>query len=434
MATAISLSGSHEAEASKVWSIQAIACWTLVVLIAFINGADFRGTTGAENFEVHWQIYLRLLVSVGSGAVAALLLFPRSYRDFFSWPGFTVTLSLVWYGVCIPFGIERVYCAAAWVCLTCVLVFVPTAMRVLGAWGIVSSVGVGVVMYVLGSWIAYFRYPEIGVFKEQITNTYALERMGGLGHPNELGFYCAFTILLFTVIGVTRRLPWIVIAPILLMAGLALFKCYSRTSMAVTAIGLVLVFQNQLRANIAIPIAGVFLGVVVAFAAVASGKVDWMVEDLLSGVSKSGSSSELSSVTGRDEIWRYGIEQIEASPIFGYGYGAARFVMYNHSYHCHNVVLNAMMAGGVVAGILLVVQSLYVLWGMVFQPRFEVDGLAVCFLLGGVVEGLLSSTTPAAHFVIWTMILFWRPFNFSLVHSNAEKQRSGNAPSAQTQK
>ena len=414
MATAIPLTVPREDSASDVWSLQAISCWLLTVMITFINGADFRGTTGAENFEVHWQIYLRLLVSISSGAVAGLLLFPKSYRDFISWPGFSVTLSLVWFGVCIPFGIERVYCAAGWVCLTCVLVFVPTAMRVLGAWGIVSAIAAGLVLYVAGSWIAFLYYPEIGVYKEQITNTYALERMGGLGHPNELGFYCAFAILLFTVIGVSKRLPWVVVVPVLMLAGFALLKCYSRTAMIVTAIGLVFTLQNQLRANMGIPIAGVFFGLVVAFAAVSSGKIDWMVEDLLSGVSKSGNSSELSSATGRDEIWKYGIEQIKASPVFGYGYGAARFVMYNHSYHCHNVLLNAMMAGGVLAGVLLALQLLYVLWGMFFQPRFEVDGLAVCFLIGGIVEGLLSATTPAAHMVIWSVILFWRPFGFSL--------------------
>ena len=269
-------------------------------------------------------------------------------------------------------------------------------------------------MFLLGSWIAYFYFPEVGVFKEQISNTYALERMGGLGHPNELGFYCAFTILLFVVIGITGRLPWFIVAPVLMLAGLALLKCYSRTAMIVTLIGLVFTLQNQWRSNIIVPVVCLFIGLTIAFAALSSGKVDWMLESVLSGVSKSGSSDELSSATGRDAIWKYGIEQIKASPVFGYGYGAARFVMYNHSFHCHNVVLNAMMAGGILAGVLLVVQLFYVFWGMLFQPRFEVDGLAVCFLIGGMVEGLLSATTPAAHFVIWSIILFWRPFGFSL--------------------
>ena len=432
MATAIPLSLHRENSSSEAWSLRSMSCWLLMVLITFINGADFRGTTGAENFEVHWQIYLRLLVSISSGAMAGLLLFPKSYRDFIAWPGFSVTLILVWYGVCVPFGIERVYCAAAWVCLTCVLVFVPTAMRVLGAWGIVSSIAVGLVLYVAGSWIAYIYYPEVGIYKEQITNTYALERMGGLGHPNELGFYCAFTILTFVAIGISKRLPWVVVVPVLLVAGLALLKCYSRTSMIVTTIGLIFTLQNQLRANIAIPIAGLFLGFVVAFAAVSSGKVDWIVEDLLSGVSKSGSSSELSSATGRDEIWKYGIEQIKASPVFGYGYGAARFIMYNHSYHCHNVVLNAMMAGGVVAGVLLLLQMFYVLWGMFFQPRYEIDGLAVCFLIGGMVEGLLSATTPAAHMAIWSMILFWRPFKFALADTPVGNQKISERVTAES--
>ena len=86
MAAALSvpISSPRNNEPANAWSLQVVVCWILVALITFINGADFRGTTGAENFEVHWQIYLRLLLSVGQRrdgcAVDLPLLLPRFFN------------------------------------------------------------------------------------------------------------------------------------------------------------------------------------------------------------------------------------------------------------------------------------------------------------------------------------------------------------------
>ncbi len=349
-------------------------------------------------------------------------MFPFSYRDFLSWPGFTVTLALAWYGLCIPFGIEKVYCTAAWTCLVCGLVFVPTAMRTIGPWGTMSSLAFGLLLYVIGSWIAFLYFPEVGVFKELVSNTDAFERMGGLGHPNELGFYCAFTIIVFTVLGASGRLHWALVFPVILVTAAALVNCFSRTAMLVTMIGVIVSLQNVWRKNFGLTLAVVFVAVAVAFVVIGSGKVDWMIESALKGISKTGGSEDLSSATGRDRIWAYAMEQIKSSPVFGYGYGAARFIMYDYSFHCHNIILNAMLAGGVVAGIILVVQLLYLLWGIFFESRYEVDGLAACILVGGMVESLLTGTTPGAPLVIWVMIIFWRPCGMVLAKPQGSYQ------------
>lgn len=394
-------------------TVEAAVCWLLVVLVIFVNGADFRGANG-EVFEVHWQIYLKLGVSALCGLVSCLLLFPQTYRALLSWPGLLVAMLTCWYGLCIPVGIEKLYCFACWAGVAGVTLFVPAAMRMLGAWGTMSAVAFGLALYVSVSWVVFLAFPEIGVAKEYVSSDHAIERMGGLGHPNELGIYCAFTVMVFLALGIKRRVPWIVVMPILCMAGAALLASFSRTAIAVTVLGSAIVLQDYWKKNALVPLMGGLLLAFAAFGLLATGRIDWIMDEALVKLSKSGASRELSSATGRDRIWQYGISQITESPLVGYGYGASRFVMNDYSFHCHNIVLNASMAGGVPAGILVVAQMFYCLWAMIFHPRAEIDGLGACILIGGLIESLLTTPVAAAQVFVWTMVIFWRGFDFRL--------------------
>ncbi|MFN3193285.1 MAG: O-antigen ligase family protein [Aureliella sp.] len=414
------------------WTLDKIVCWCLVAALVFVMGADFRGDTG-EKFQVHWQIYLRLLLALSAGAVGGLFAFPKTYRDFFCWPGLLLSVYVLWYAVTIPTAINKSYTIAAWISLVGVIIFVPAAMRMLGGYRFILAIATGLVTFLLGSWFAYLFVPEVGVFKEQVTRTEVFERMGGLGHPNELGMYSAFTVLVFAGLGVSKRMPWTIAGCGMLLGAVTLVGCFSRTAMGVCMVGLMFTLQGhwRLRSNLIAAVLVAIVACMVTFAALGSGQLDWMIEDALEGATKTGSTDELTTATGRTEIWAYGIKQIADSPLYGYGYCSARFIMEEHSYHCHNIVLNAMMFGGVVSGLIVLGMVLY-LWGSVlFNPRPEVDGLAACMLVAGMVEGLLGAPSPAAALIIWFTLIFWRQLNMSIADTSPELEsditRSGRS-------
>ncbi len=400
--------GTPDSEVAA-WNIEQRVCLSLVVLVVFINGADFRGGTG-EEFEVHWQIYLRLMVSFACGCVGALYFPSKTVRDFLAWPGLLITAYVGWYGVLLPTSVEKAYSVAAWVSLVGVLLLIPAAMRVLGGYRFLLAVACGLTLYLIGSWIAYLFVTEVGVYQEQVTTTSVYERMSGLGHPNELGFYSAFTIMVFAGLAVSGRMSWMIASLGMFLGAITLFTCFSRTSTITCALGLMLTFQAYWRrpGNAIAVVVAVGLGILILFAAVGTGELDWIIDSTLTKLTKSGSTDELATATGRTDIWAYGIKKIGESPLVGYGYCSARFVMDEHSFHCHNIILNAAMYGGVVAGLIVIGMLLYQLTSIIYDPIPAIDGLILWMCVAGMVDELLGAPSPAAAVTLWFSMLLWR--------------------------
>jgi O-antigen ligase len=156
------------------------------------------------------------------------------------------------------------------------------------------------------------------------------------------------------------------------------------------------------------------LGVLVVFAAVGTGELDWFIESTLQKLTKSGSTDELATATGRTDIWAYGIKKIAESPLVGYGYCSARFIMDEHSFHCHNIILNALMYGGVVPGLIVVGMLLYQLTAMINHPIAAIDGVVLLMCVAGMVDELLGAPSPAAAVTLWFSLLWWRQLGMQL--------------------
>lgn len=382
----------------------------LVLAIVFINAADFRGDTGADDFSVHWQIFLRLGICMLAGLYGLVCLFPRTAREFFLWPGLLATAYAAINFLTLPVSVNVTYSLAALASLIGVLLFIPAAIRTLGARTFLLTVLFGLVLYIVASWLAYLFVPQIGVFKEQVTATLIVERMGGLAHPNELGLLAALAALLALGLNTREQIGTALTAIVVLLAVATLVACYSRTAMIAGCIGAVVVLRNHMlsRGNIVVFLFGLAAITLVLLAALGTGKLDWQLEDLAAKVTKSGSTSELATATGRTEIWPAAIDFIQQRPLTGYGYCTARFVMEDHSYHAHNMVLNAMLSSGILGGFIVLGMMLVLLAGVIFMPRPEIDGCVACLLVAGLVDGVLPAPSPAGVTFFWFSCLFWR--------------------------
>lgn len=394
------------------WPLEKMIYWTLPFLVVFFNSADFRGNTG-EQFEVHWQILLRLLICMLCGALGALVLFPKTYRDFLTWPGLLLLFEIVLYGLSQLTSVQINYTMAAWVSYICVVLMIPASMRILGGNDFLKSVFAGLIVYLVGSWIAYIVFPEIGVHKEYTTGSDSVQRMGGLGHPNELGIISAYATLLAAGMLKTRRMHPLMCVAAMGLGALTLLTCFSRTATACCMLGLATIFWTELRRMGNAYFYGLFVmaGCVVAYVATGMGWADIFLQNLVGKITKSGSIDELSTATGRTDIWTEAFRLISESPALGYGYCGARFVMEDFSYHAHNIVLNAAIYAGIFASMVILAMIFVIIRGILLRPDPVIDGLAVCMLAGGMLEGLLGAPSPAASVTIWICILLWRPMN-----------------------
>ncbi len=394
------------------WPLEKLIYWTLPFLVVFFNSADFRGNTG-EQFEVHWQILLRLFICMLCGAFGALVLFPKTYRDFLSWPGLLLLIEVVLYGLSQLTSVQVSYTVAAWLSYICVVLMVPASMRILGGNDFLKSVFAGLVLYLIGSWIAYLVFPEVGVHKEYTTGSDSVQRMGGLGHPNELGIISAYTTLLAAGMLKTRRMHRLICLAAMALGFATLLTCFSRTATVCCMLGLAAVFRTELRRMGNAYFYGLFAmaGCVAAYFAIGLGWADIFLQNLVSKVTKSGSIDELSTATGRTDIWAEAFRLISESPALGYGYAGARFVMEDYSYHAHNIVLNAAVYAGIFASLVILAMIFVIVRGLLLRPDPVVDGLAVCMLSGGMLEGLLGAASPAASITIWICLLLWRSMN-----------------------
>lgn len=70
-------------------------------------------------------------------------------------------------------------------------------------------------------------------------------------------------------------------------------------------------------------------------------------------------------LTGRDRIWKYGIEKLKFSPLFGYGLGAFEgetVIGSQKLQHFHSVFIQGLVSGGVIHFIFLILLITYILY------------------------------------------------------------------------
>jgi O-antigen ligase len=159
---------------------------------------------------------------------------------------------------------------------------------------------------------------------------------------------------------------WLVLA--MLVAALVLSK--SRTSMTMLAAALIVSFTvlaYQRRGSIVLP--AVLLIAAAAFTAgilFASDWLDVVGDGVLSAATRSGDTSELTTLTGRVDIWSVAIKVISDNPVIGYGWRSSESVLTSawferygqtafYPVHPHSMYLNVMLSTGLVGASLLLI-------------------------------------------------------------------------------
>src|SRR5690606_10471338 len=131
------------------------------------------------------------------------------------------------------------------------------------------------------------------------------------------------------------------------ICGAALVMTNSRMALVMTgAIVVMMALLNWRRLYL-----GLFLASTALLAAVAI--LPFGQDTLLKAVSRSGTVGEVTSFTGRTEIWYTVLKLAQVQPWMGYGYGSSVFVLPEHTdaigfstSHAHNLFLQLLLTTG----------------------------------------------------------------------------------------
>lgn len=376
-----------------------------IVLSILMNPAHIFPDGSTMEVGLDWQVMIKLLVSGFASVMGlwGLMELPQARRAVMSLPAMAILTILVFALPASLTGSSMSSLPATLINIAYVAV-IASAIVSLGWQQILVAVLVGVGAASIGSWLMYFFIPSYGIYPEFLGNV-TVERLGGMSHPNMVGRSAGVGILISFGLWRNRKITLMLFGVLLAMFAVTLIYSVSRTAMIATFIGLITMHLQQFktRDGLRVIAAGLFFLLVGVIALGMTGKEATVLEKFGSSVSKTGDSRELTTGTGRSEIWLASIDLIKESPVTGYGFGAAQELLEDHSQSTHNIVLNAALISGVVGGIIMF--GLYILlFFIAVNSRIPaIATLAVFLMVSGLVEDTVLETFPAAGTMMWIL-------------------------------
>ena len=211
-------------------------------------------------------------------------------------------------------------------------------------------------------------------------------RMTGLGgHPNQTGVLASFLLVALYARCDSGNLSRSFKAVAIAVALVTLVLTQSRTSLIAAGIGCLTYFLLRNRWHAALIPVLICLGV----AAVVVISLDSQV---LAVFARSGDADELLTGTGRSFIWELSWGLIEKAPILGYGYSSTYTMFMAEAYllvgdvgvyifpHAHNLVLQILLSGGIVALALFVLPIASIAVSAIRARDPRIAALLACYL------------------------------------------------------
>ena len=376
-------------------------------LIAFGNLVNVEADNDSVGFGGQALVKVMLLALGGLyGGIGVLTDF-KVRRLLLSFPMMWMSLLLLLFFVSVPTSVTVVTSLASTISITCVLLMTATALVQIGVKNVLNTVFYAAGAFVLGSWFAYFFVPEIGVFLEATTEGQFIPRMGGLSHPNTLGQVAGFTLVLSLILyRDDKKFSW-VRAIVIVAALAALLGSLSRTSLIASVIAVMSIFRMhifQRRYALAAIVCGM-VGLAALMVVSMVVDIESKVSKKLGALSKSGDAAELTSATGRTDIWAETIRLVSKRPAVGYGAATSKELLEDYSKHTHNLVLNVALSTGVLGGILCAWMCINRFLNLFIAHHPIADSLVVFVLVNGLFENVIFSILCGLPTMIWIIAL-----------------------------
>lgn len=261
------------------------------------------------------------------------------------------------------------------------------------------------------SLVVYFAYPELGRMHAWLGSEFGENsRIQGIaGTPNGLGSMTSMALVLTLLYfkSMDRRVRIYMLCAAV-PSAVCLIMTNSRMSIASLIVCGAIYFlrKGNKAANITIAVLALAFLVVVFFSA---------PDMFLSSLARSGDAAEITTGTGRSEIWGVVLEHIAARPLTGYGYAMATTILpldprlFSAAAHCHNMYLEVLFSGGAISFSLLIIAMFSTLYAGMRTNCFEPMVVLLFYLLRGLTEPApfynLPSFAAYAFFLAITFIV-----------------------------
>jgi O-antigen ligase len=383
-------------------------------LAVFGNGIDItRGVDRGQGVTLSFQVLFR----IGIGMCALLIgawawwRLPAVRQQLTSYRGWLMMAFIACSMIAIPFSVEfSVSVFVAFMMLGYTLLTI-TCLTLHGYKAIVQDIMWAVLAYVVLGWVAYTLYPEIGVYREYLSMTQSVDRMGGLGHPNTLGRSICLVLIMMLVACRERWVSWQIMFLIFPLFVATMIESKSRSPVVATFVAIAVFCLPLLRARATYVVIAAtliaFAGTLFAIDALVG--FDYFMERNLLATTKSGDFSELTSLTGRTEIWSESWRFIMQRPWTGYGGGTSAKIMHEHSGHAHNMLLETAILYGIPAALLVAAL-------LCLNIKDSIDGriplipeITAFLVLLAIVESPMVGMPADPMLGLWLACLFARP-------------------------
>ena len=386
------------------------------VLVLLMLSITLRHDENGAGFD--WQLGVRLAAYSLAALSVLLALGTRKMRV--DWLIFTWALVPIFISLTALYAPEPLLSLTAGLAHLALLLFAWRLVNLHGQAGVVLAIVLtGAIVCVLSIFV-FYAFPDLGSSTPDLLSGDLGGRMRGVAaQPNSLGSVSAVTILLAIMHfrAFTARQRVFAIGAIGI-AAFCLIDSESRTSIA--ALLLCLLLWRLCRANTAFN-----LFAVVALALLASLLVAY-IPDIAAHLTRSGASpDELASLNGRSRIWAVALENIQAHPILGQGYGASSSILpiddrlFSAALNSHNVYLELLFSGGAVLFALYLIAMVISIVRSATRRRAEALIAVLFFLVVGAAEA-----TPFGGLPLFPAFVFYIAVSLCLVRSPSEFRAS----------
>ena len=383
--------------------------WLAVCGCSFLNLANVLVDKEEVGLDVQVLAKLGLIGIGGLYGFHGALTRPNTRRILFSFPVVWILLILGFYIAAIPFSTSPRHSLVSTCSIIGVLLMTVTALDHLGVMRTVKSIFAGMSFFIIGSWIFYFVFPEIGILEEAIPGGQFVYRMSGLAHANTLCQYAGLTVVLSVILFCSYKQRSMFMLGIGILALAALVNSYSRTSLMATMLALFvgyrhIYFRKELFKRYILLATILLLGLLVTSTQVDLGE---KIASKMQLLSKSDDTEELTTATGRAAIWAHAIHLLEDRPLNGYGAATQKYHFEDHSLYTHNLFFNIAFSAGYIAGIAALLMIFGRLIALFYNRHPLSDSIVIFIVVNGLFENVIFSILAGLPTILWILALAW---------------------------
>lgn len=384
---------------------------SILLLLAFGSDIDIVRTGEKDATQLSSQAAFKLLVLLCSGGLGAWGWWtqPNVRQLLKSFPGIFLTALGVWYLLSFPFSMFPKLSLASAVTYWSLLLFAASALVHLGGTRCMMLYLIGNGAFLIGSVLLYFVQRDLTIMIEVMSLTNKVERFGGLGHPNTLGRITATTALLLIGLVRMKKIPWpwlMAALPCMLAISIA-SKSRSPVLAGILALApLSFPYLQRPSIRLAAIMAGIPTLAMIVLLFLSVDPDAWMGK-ILAKFTKTGDMKEITTVTGRTEIWAFAWEKACESPLFGKGAGSTPVLMEKHSGYAHNILLQPAVSLGFPAALFLLILLCWNLYWIFRFPVPPVQMVTLFILIIGITEAVMFSPLPEGITSLWMVCCLW---------------------------